>query len=646
MADIFLSYSSADRERVQPLVEVFQAAGWSVWWDRNIRLGESYDDAIDAAVKDARCIVTVWTESSVASRWVKNESMVGLERGVFVPVMLDPVELPIAFKTAQAADLTQWDGQPEGLANVVPAIEYMLHGDGPPPVHVGTSPHIQRKPWRTLAMVMAGAVAVVVIAWNTLDRFSVPIDEDPRPYLLVLPFDVSGGDTAQWQPFADQVTREIIRNLRKISGLRVVPPPSAFTFKGNKLRPHIRSQLPGVRYVLDGFISVAGSSGIRITPTLEDLSDESVVWDHDYHTRIDDTNFFTVQAEIAASVSKSLKVAILDGEKRKIDELPTENLAAYALYVNGRQQQDLLTHHALRRAIELFDEAIANDPDFAAAYIAKADAYRMLMTYFEKPIDMLANTSAAVFDAIILEPESAEARSSLGLAYVFAWRWRDAWNVLSDARSRDPDLALTELGFALYYTGLGDVEGVRRSLAKANRLDPLNSELADWGNFAFAMVGDLDSAIEWSEEKMRLHPDIGIVFTGASTTASLTGQHDRAIALAEKGARLDSRTPFSLIFLAQAYGRSGQTDKIRPLLAEAAESSDYMCPYETATAYLLLGEVDHAFELMDDAVAFRSNCLIFTRYDPRLEPMRGDPRFTTLLAKVGLDDESVKAYPR
>ena len=107
--------------------------------------------------------------------------------------------------------------------------------------------------------------------------------------------------------------------------------------------------------------------------------------------------------------------------------------------------------------------------------------------------------------------------------------------------------------------------------------------------------------------------------------------------------------PFSgreIPFLAQAYGRSGQTDKIRPLLAEAAESSDYMCPYETATAYLLLGEVDHAFELMDDAVAFRSNCLIFTRYDPRLEPMRGDPRFTTLLAKVGLDDESVKAYPR
>jgi len=486
----------------------------------------------------------------------------------------------------------------------------------------------------------------VIVAWNTLDRLWVPLDDDPRPYLLVLPFGVSGGDQTRWEPFADQVTREIIRKLRKISGLRVVPPPSAFTFKGNKLRPHIRSQLPSVRYVLDGFISVTGSSGIRITPVLEDLRDESVIWDHDYQSRIDDTNFFAVQAEIAASVSNSLEVAILEDEKRDIDEPPTENLAAYTQYVEGRRQLDLLTHDALRRAIELFDEAINTDPDFAAAYIAKADAYRILMTYFEKPIDMLANVSASVFDAINIEPESAEARSSLGLAYVFAWRWRDAWNVLNDARSRDPSLALTELGFALYYAGLGDAEGVHRSLAKANHLDPLNSELADWGNFAFSMVGQVDSAIEWAEEKMRLHPEIGVIFTGASLSASLAGQHERAIALAKKGAALDSRTPFSLIFLAQAYGRAGQVDKVRPLLAEAAQSNDYMCPYETATAYLLLDEANRAFELMDDAVAFRSNCLIFTRYDPRLEPMRGDPRFATLLAIVGLDDESVEAYPR
>jgi len=316
------------------------------------------------------------------------------------------------------------------------------------------------------------------------------------------------------------------------------------------------------------------------------------------------------------------------------------------IYAEGRRYQDRFTHAALLRAVELFDQAIAVDPDFAAAYLARASAYRMLMTYFEKPIDMLANVSASVLDAIRIDPDSAEARSSLGLAYVLAWRWRDAWNMLNEARSRDPNLALTELGFALYYAGLGDVDGVRRSLDMATNLDPLNLELAEWGSWIYMMVDELDRSVDLANEYVRLHPEAGVVFTNASLVMSVAGQHDRAIALAEKGVLLDSRAPLSLLVLAQVYGVAGQMDEVRPLLAEVNASEDYVCPYETATVHILLDEVNRAFELMDDAVEFRSNCLIFTRYDPRLEPVRSDPRFTTLLAEIGLDDESVRAYPR
>jgi tetratricopeptide (TPR) repeat protein len=88
---------------------------------------------------------------------------------------------------------------------------------------------------------------------------------------------------------------------------------------------------------------------------------------------------------------------------------------------------------------------------------------------------------SSISEALELSPGSAEALSSLGLTYVMAWRWKDAWAMLSEAKARDPTLALTELGFALYYSGLGEVEKVKSSLAAANRLDPLNPELADWG---------------------------------------------------------------------------------------------------------------------------------------------------------------------
>ncbi len=91
-------------------------------------------------------------------------------------------------------------------------------------------------------------------------------------YVVVVPFDVSGDAPEAWRPFADQVTREVIRNLRKISGLRVVPTPSAFTFRDNKARDHIRRQLPDVQYVLDGVVSISAGNELRITVELEDLS--------------------------------------------------------------------------------------------------------------------------------------------------------------------------------------------------------------------------------------------------------------------------------------------------------------------------------------------------------------------------------------
>lgn len=500
---------------------------------------------------------------------------------------------------------------------------------------------------RRVALIAAAFVVLVAAAviWTSRQPVdgSVPGDS---PYVLVVPFDVSGVTPEAWKPFSDQVAREVIRNLRKISGLRVVPPPSAFTFENNKAREHIRSQLPEVRYVLDGMISVGAGNSIRITAELEELGNGRLLWDDEYQTRIDNTNFFAVQSQIAESVSDSLQVVVLDEEQRALAELPTVNLQAYEAYVAGLQQMDLLTRDALRRAVGSFDTAVALDAQFVAAYVARANANRLLMTYYEPPINMLPEVVDSISAALRLDPNSAEARSSLGLAYVHAWRWEDAWLMLNEAKERDPDLALTELGFALYYSGLGDASGVQHSLAAANRLDPLNIELADWGQWALAMVGEADAAMAWAQEKMRQHPDVGVVFTGGAVAASLAGDHERAIELAIKGARLDENAPLSLITLAQIYGAAGQTDRIVPLLEQAKSSGEYVCPYESAVAWVPLGDADRIFGLLDDALEFRSNCLIFLRSDPRLEPIRHDPRYDALLTRVGLDDTALLAYHR
>jgi DNA-binding winged helix-turn-helix (wHTH) protein/TolB-like protein/Tfp pilus assembly protein PilF len=498
--------------------------------------------------------------------------------------------------------------------------------------------------WRW-PLAIAGVLSVIaLLGWRAFESTQVPPAPE-LPYVVVVPFDVSGDSPEAWRPFSDQVTREVIRNLRKISDLRVVPTTSAFTFRDNKARDHIRRQLPDVHFVLDGVVSIAADNRLRVTVELEDLKTGLVVWDNDYEGRTDDTNLFAVQSGIAAAVSDSLQVAILAEERRALDEFPTSNLQAYEAYVAGRYQLDLVSRESLSRAIELFDQAIALDPRFFDAYIARSDAYRQLFAVFEPPIEMLQNVIDSLSDAQKLRPDSAEAWSSLGLTYVFAWRWKDAWIALNKAKQRDPTLAQTELGFALYYSGLGEAEEVKRALATADRLDPLNAEMADWGDWALFMVGENEAAREWVDRKMQQHPDVGLVFSGAAVGAYIAGDYDRAVQLAERGAELD-RSPFALILLAQAYGYAGQKEKVPQLLEQAASAGTYMCPYESAAAYLSLGDKERALRLLDEAVEARSNCLIFLRNDPRLEPIRQDPHYQILLNRVGLDDVALASYKR
>jgi DNA-binding winged helix-turn-helix (wHTH) protein/TolB-like protein/tetratricopeptide (TPR) repeat protein len=489
-----------------------------------------------------------------------------------------------------------------------------------------------------LVLLLAGA------AWAWLARPAPPAGAD-LPYVVVVPFDVSGDASETKQPFADQVTREVIRNLRKISGMRVVPVSSAFTFKGKKTREHIRAQLPEVRYVLDGVVAIAADKTLRITAELEDLHKGGVVWEHDYTGRTDDTDLFTMQAAIAAAVSHSLKVAIPDDERRALGELPTANLKAYERYVAGRHQLDLVSHESLPKAVALLNEAIALDPKFFDAYIARSDAYRQLFAYFEPPVKMLQTVVDSIAEAQALRPDSAEAWSSLGLTYVMAWRWKDAWTALNAAKRRDPTLAQTELGFALYYSGLGEADKVKRALEAANRLDPLYAEMADWGHWALFTLGERDAARRWIEQKMRQHPDIGMVFSGAGVAASIADDHEQAIRLARRGAELDG-SALALIILGHAYGRAGQHDKVLPLLAQAERTGTFACPYESAAAYLSIGDKERAFAQLGEAVEKRSNCMIFLRNDPRWAPIRSDPRFAVLLRRVGLDDTSLASYKR
>jgi hypothetical protein len=111
MSDIFISYASVDRERARQLAEALEGEGWSVWWDREIPVGENFDQVLADAIDRAHCAIVLWSANALASDYVLDEAQEGRDRGILAPVFLEEVRAPMGFRRIQAADLRDWKGQ-------------------------------------------------------------------------------------------------------------------------------------------------------------------------------------------------------------------------------------------------------------------------------------------------------------------------------------------------------------------------------------------------------------------------------------------------------------------------------------------------------------------------------------------------------
>lgn len=161
MTDVFISYANSDRQRAQQLANALSARDWSVWWDRKIKAGQTFDEVIERELEGAKNIIVLWSAASIGSEWVKNEAAFAAQRGVLVPVLLDDVKVPLEFRRKQTADLIGWDGNPShgGLQALIDALVSerpqlaAAQATTPPP----RRPQRQFRPWMA-----AGAVGFVL----------------------------------------------------------------------------------------------------------------------------------------------------------------------------------------------------------------------------------------------------------------------------------------------------------------------------------------------------------------------------------------------------------------------------------------------------------------------------------------------------
>ena len=445
MPDIFLSYNREDQAVARRFAEMFTAAGFEVWWDTTLRAGEAYDQVTERALKAARAVVVLWSKRSVESRWVRAEATLADRQKTLVPVTIEPCERPIMFELTQTAELSHWQGDPADpawlafLADLNRFVETRGPASAPESLAVPSSP----------------------LAVKT-DRLSI----------CVLPFANMSGDAEQ-EYFADGISEDIITDLSKVSALAVISRNSAFTFKGKHVDlPQVARQL-NVSHVLEGSVRKAGNR-VRITAQLIDGSTNDHVWADRYDRDLDD--IFALQDEISQAIVTALKLKLFPEEKKAIQDRGVGNVEAYDLYLRARALLHQQGPRELRRAIQIFREALALDPDLVPAWRGLADAHRDAIVYAaESPEEAAKGMDEAAERVLTLTPDAWWSHDLRSRQFLRQHRWAEAEAAAHMAMTLAPASELDPVvGYGMVLGAVGRAKEAMRYMEGARRGDPLS----------------------------------------------------------------------------------------------------------------------------------------------------------------------------
>jgi TolB-like protein/DNA-binding winged helix-turn-helix (wHTH) protein len=532
--------------------------------------------------------------------------------------------------------------RPESAARV-PA------SDVPPARTVEDSPPQTAVPPRTgyrryIALLTALTLALVVVAvvrvWISREpaRESAvtvtPSFSPPAHSVAVLPFVNISGDKDQ-EYFSDGLSDELINMLTKVPELRVPARTSSFYFKGKQATIADIAKALGVAHVLEGSVRKSGNT-LRITAQLVRVDNGYHIWSETYDRKPDD--IFKIQDEIAGAVVTALRVHLLPTQKAAgQDELRTENLEAYNLYLQGRQSYNEGTGGGYQRAVTAFRAATALDPRYAAAYADLALAQFWLTTEETSS----ANTGVAGFDsalaaaekAVALAPGLAAGYSARGfLRAVYRFDFAGGQADLDKAVALNPGDADTLHRSAVLLAVLGDLPAAISREEKALALDPLSAEISMRLGFFLVSNQQLAQARPLYEKALAIAPNSTRARAHLAELDLLENQPEQALA----AFRQTGDEGFNLGGQAMAQFSLGHVDVSRRVLEQMIAKKEP--PYGIAAVYAWRGEKEQAFEWLERAYVERDLSLTWLKIATDFRGLRGDPRYKALLRKMNLPE--------
>lgn len=488
--------------------------------------------------------------------------------------------------------------------------------------------------------------------------------------IAVLPFK-NLSDDKEDEFFSDGVMEDILTQLSKIGDLNVISRTSAMKYKGlQKSIPEIGAEL-GAGVVVEGSVRRSGNR-VRIAAQLIDVQTDQHLWAETYDREMKD--IFSIQSEVAQNIAVALKATLSPRELVLIQNNPTKNLQAYALYLRGREHYYRYRKEDNENAIEYFQRAIALDTAYALAYAGLADAYSQRAQKFDYPRAWIDSALIASGKALTLNPNLAEGHKALGLAYELKSWEQKAVEAYRTALQINPNYAAVISNLANIYQKRGNLDTALFLLNKAVTLAPerpyihvsiaLAYQILELDSAAFRAYhraialdpdqqysymqlgwlhltrGEISPAKALRDSLLRRVPDTQLVLDYLAEVEIFDGNFVQAAAYYDTLYRRGVvEAAYQLAFALQQIGEHTRAKDIveadlKRLQKELEQRDDGLSMLAIVYAHALLGNVQEANRWLRKAIAKGLRDYRWLLVDPRLETLHTDAEFQSIISEL------------